>query len=121
MVNWERLIHGKDINAQVSLFNNTVLNVFKSYVPNEYIAIDDKVPVWMNDTIKAKIKTKDLFFKQYMQHERFDSEFGFLKALITELNELTSSTKTLYYENLAKKLNNPLLQAKTYWSVLNYL
>ena len=121
MVNWERLIHGKDINAQVSLFNNTVLNVFKSYVPNEYIAIDDKVPVWMNDTIKAKIKTKGLFFKQYMQHERFDSDFGFLKALITELNELTSSTKTLYYENLAKKLNNPLLQAKTYWSVLNSL
>ena len=56
-----------------------------------------------------------------MQHERFDSDFGFLKALITELNELTSSTKTLYYENLAKKLNNPLLQAKTYWSVLNSL
>ena len=24
----------------------------------------------------------------------------------------------MYYENLAKKLNNPLLQTKTYWSVL---
>ena len=76
MVNWERFIHGKDINAQVSMFNDTVLNVFKSYVHNEYIAIDDKVSVWMNDTIKAKIKTKDLFFKQYMQNERFDSDFG---------------------------------------------
>ena len=53
-----------------------------------------------------------------MQNERFESDFGFLKALITELNELISSTKTLYYENLAKKLNNPLLQAKTYWSIL---
>ena len=63
----------------------------------------------MNDTIKAKIKTKNLLFKQYMQNN-----FGFLKALITELNELVSSTKTLYYENLAKKLNNPPLQAKTY-------
>ena len=37
---------------------------------------------------------------------------------ITELNELIYSTKTMYYENLAKKLNNPLLQAKTYWSIL---
>ena len=51
-----------------------------------------------------------------MQHERFESDFGFLKALINELNELISST--LYYENLAKKLNNPLRQAKTYWSIL---
>ena len=24
----------------------------------------------------------------------------------------------MYYENLVKKLNNPLLQAKTYWSIL---
>ena len=71
----------------------------------------------MNDTIKAKIKIKNLLFKQYMQNERFESDFGFFKALITELNDLISSTKTLYYENLAKKLNNSLLQAKTYWSI----
>ena len=53
-----------------------------------------------------------------MQNERFETDFGFLKALITELNEPSSSTKTLYYEHLAKKLNNPLLQAKIYWSIL---
>ena len=41
-----------------------------------------------------------------------------LEKLITELNDLIFSTKTLYYENLAKKLNNPLLQTKTYLSVL---
>ena len=35
----------------------------------------------MNDNIKAKIKTKNLLFKQYMQNERFESDFGFLKAL----------------------------------------
>ena len=107
-VNWERLFNGKDINAQVTSFNDTILNVFKNYVPNKYIIIDDKDPVWMNDTIKVKIKTKNLLFKQSMQNERFESDFGFLKALITKLNELVPSTKTLYYENLAKKLNNPL-------------
>ena len=47
-----------------------------------------------------------------------DCDFGFLKALITELNELISSTKTLHYENVAKKLNNPLLQTQTYWTIL---
>ena len=53
-----------------------------------------------------------------MQNERFESDFGFLKTLITELNKLISSAKTLCYENFAKKLNNPLSQAKTYWSIL---
>ena len=42
----------------------------------------------------------------------------FIESLIAELYDLISYTKDLYYENLAKKLNNPLLQAKTYWSIL---
>ena len=41
-----------------------------------------------------------------------------LQTLINEINTLITSTKDLYYDNLAKKLNNPLLQAKTYWSIL---
>ena len=116
--NWERLFHVKNINAQVTSFSDTILNVFKNYVPNKYITIDDTDPVRMNDSIKAKTKTKILLFKQYIQNERFESDFGFLKALITEHNELISSTKIMYYEKLGKKSNNPLLQAKTYWSIL---
>ena len=34
------------------------------------------------------------------------------------MTELISYMKDLYNENLAKKLNNPLLQTKTYWSIL---
>ena len=76
------------------------------------------LPVWMNEIINSKIKTKNLLSKQYIQNERFESDFVFLETLITEINELISSTKNLYYENLERKLNNPLLQAKTYWSIL---
>ena len=72
----------------------------------------------MDENIISKIKTKNLLFKQYIQNGRFESDFVFLENLITEINELISSTKSLYYENLAKKLNNPLLQAKAYWSIL---
>ena len=38
--------------------------------------------------------------------------------LITELNELINTTNALYYQNLSRKLNNPLSQTKTYWSNL---
>ena len=80
------------------------MNVFRNYVPNKYITIDDNDPVWMNENIKSKIKTKNLLFKQYIQNGRFESDFVFLENLITEINELISSTKNLYYENLAKKI-----------------
>ena len=98
--------------------NETILNIFRNYVPNKYITNDDKDPVWMNEIIKSKIKAKNAFYKKYIQNGRFESDFVYLEKLIIEFNELISSTTALYYKNLAKKLNNPLLQAKTYWSVL---
>ena len=118
LINWERLFNKKNINEQVSILNETILNVFSNYVPNKYITVDDKDPVWMNETNKLKIKAKDNMYNKYLQNGRFESDFVLLETLITELNELIVTTKALYYENLGKKLNNPLVQAKTYWSIL---
>ena len=87
-------------------------------MPNKYITIDDKDPPWMNKTVKLKIKEKDTMCSKYIKSGRFESDFVLLETLIIELHELIDTTKTLYYENLGKKLNNPLLQAKTYWSIL---
>ena len=117
-VNWERLFSGYNINDQVAAFNEVLLNIFQNYVPNKYITIDDKDPVWMNDFVKSKIKANNLLFKQYIQNSRFVSDFRLLENVVNELNYLISSNKALYYDNLAKKLNNPLLQTKTYWSIL---
>ena len=69
----------------------------QNYVPNKYIAIDDKDPVWMNETIKSKIKTKNKLYKQYIDNGRFESDFVFIETLITEINDLITSTKDLYY------------------------
>ena len=90
--------------------------MFRNYVPNKYITIDDKDPVWMNETIKNKMKVRNNLFKQYIQNGRFESDFVVIERLGNELSDLISQTKALYYENLARKLNNPLLQAKTYCS-----
>ena len=95
--------------------------MFRNYDSNKCITIDDKGPVWMNENIKTKIKEKNTFYQKYIENGRFESDFILVEKLITELNNLISSTKTLYYENLAKKLNNPLLQTKTYWSILKTL
>ena len=58
-VNWERLFDKKNVNAQVLKLRETTLNVFQNYVPGKYLTIDDKDPVWMNETIKSKIKIKN--------------------------------------------------------------
>ena len=99
LVNWQRLFDQKSIDAQVATFNDTTLNNFCKFVLNKYINNDDKDSVWMNETIKSKMKAKEIPYKKYIQNGRFESDFIFLENLITELNELISSTKASYYKN----------------------
>ena len=82
-VNWERLFDQLDINAQVAAFNETILNVFRNYVPNKYITIDDKDPVWMKENIKTKIKEKNTFYQKQIENGRRESDFILLEKLIT--------------------------------------
>ena len=63
-VMWERLFNKKDIDAQVAVFDETILNVFRNYVSNKYITIDDKDPVRMNETNKLKIKAKNNIYNK---------------------------------------------------------
>ena len=35
---------------------------FQKYVPNKYITVDDTDPVWMNETIKSKMKAKNKLY-----------------------------------------------------------
>ena len=43
---------------QVPVFNETILNIFSNFVPNKIITYNDKDPIWMNDKIKSKVKSK---------------------------------------------------------------
>ena len=42
VINWEKLFSHKNINAQETAFHETILNIFRNYVPNKYITCDDK-------------------------------------------------------------------------------
>ena len=55
------------------------------------------------------MKRRNKLYKQYIQNGRFENDFTLFERLVTEINDLISHTKALYYENLGMKLNNPLL------------
>ena len=73
-------------------------------MPSKYVTVNNKDPVWMDENIKSKIKTRNLLYKQYIQNGRFESDFLLLETFITEFNELIPFTKSLHYEDLGKKL-----------------
>ena len=94
-VNWERLFNKKGIDAQVAVFNETILNAFRKYVPN--ITIDGKDLLWMNKTIKLNIKAKNNVYNKYIENGRFEIGFSLFETLINELNKLINTAKLFYY------------------------
>ena len=97
----------------IKLYEKFSVTVF----PISTLLVMIKIPSESKKTINLKIKTKDNMYKRHIQIRRFEIDFVLLETLLTELNELHCTTEGLYYENLGKKLNNPLLQTKTYLSI----
>ena len=38
------LFSNESVHEQVSIFNNTFMNIFSNYIPNKFVNIDDKDP-----------------------------------------------------------------------------
>ena len=58
----------KSVHKQVSIFNNTLLNILYNYIPDKFVTIDDKDPPWMTKGIKNKIMEKNYIYKSYISN-----------------------------------------------------
>ena len=58
-INWSHLFSNNHIYIQVSIFEEFVLNAFKTFVANKYVVFDGKEPVSMDQSIKQLIKERD--------------------------------------------------------------
>ena len=108
------------INAKVELLNETLLNMFRSYIPNKTIKCDYRQPLWINDNIKRKLKqrTKLTIYFDKNGQTNFDYDKILEKsALCTE----TLEAKKKYTLNMTSKLADSHTAKNTYWALLNRL
>ena len=101
--NWNELFSGQNIHNQIKLFNTTILNIFRNFIPSKVILCDYKESPWLNDEIRLLIKQKKLIYRTQRKYNDFD--IGIM-------------SKLAYYRRIAFKLNDPSMAPKTYWSIL---
>ena len=56
--NWERVFSNKVVNTQISIFNETILNIMTNSIPNETKIFNDWEPPWINNKVKTMIQEK---------------------------------------------------------------
>ena len=57
--NWTRAFENLSVDKKVELFNETLLNIYRNYIPNKKIKCYYRQPPGMTDNIKKSLK-KDL-------------------------------------------------------------
>ena len=67
LFDWEKSLSNLDVNKQISVFNETIVNIFENFIPHETITYNDKDPPWMNKQIKTIIAEKNALCKRLKQ------------------------------------------------------
>ena len=118
---WEDAFCNINVDEQISLFNNTLLNIFSNFIPSKTIVCNDSDPPWMNQNIKNIINRNNIIYKDFLKNSKSPCYYQRLENARRELSEMIRNAKDDYYSQQGQKLNNPATSAKTYWSILKSL
>ena len=78
LVTWETLFHNKTVHKHVSIFNETLRNIFSNFIPSKYITFDDRDPPWMTDFVKTKTKFKIQLYNTYIKNHYKNNDYNML-------------------------------------------
>ena len=118
LFDWDRAFEDLSVNDQVDLFNNTLLNIFRNFIPYESIKCSDKNPPWMNKDIKGAIRHKNRLYRKYISAGKKREDQNTLQEYTDFVSNLITTKKDFYFVKLGERLNDPTTAPKTYWSIL---
>ena len=102
----------------MNIFNETILNILRNFIPYKIVLWDDRDPPWFNNKIKSLIRVKNITFKRFRSDRRNICLRRQLNFLRDRLNDLIEASKQKYYCRMTNKLTNVEKSSKAYWSIL---
>ena len=117
--NWKRAFENLSVDEKVELLNETLLNIFRNYIPNKKIKCDYRQPPWMTDDIKKSQKQRSKLTKYFHKNGQRNSDYIKVLQKSEECTNLISEAKNNYILKMTSKLEDSNTAPKTYWSILN--
>ena len=120
-LNWESIFQGLKADEMVDVFRDTTLKILSSFIPNRTIKCDDRDPPWITSQLKAAIKRKHRVYRRYVERGKDHDDWCQVKTIRNETSRMIVNAKNEYYQNLGRKLSDPNMGPKKYWSTLTRL
>ena len=119
--NWSKAFENLSVDGKVEHLNETLLNIFRNYIPNKKIKCDYRQSPWINDNIKSSLKQRSKLTKIYYKS-------GLWKIDNTKILEKSTECTKKFFEakkndilKMTTKPEHSNTASKTYWAILNRL
>ena len=116
---WAWAFQNQNYNEQCkTLLSETLLNIFRNFIPHKIKKFDFKTPEWVNKSIRLSLKNRTKLTKRYRMNPRVSNK----EALDIESQKCTSlinESKDRYIAKMSVKLDNPKRVPKRYWPTIN--
>ena len=90
----EKAFYNIYVNKKVLLFNETVLNIIRNFIPHEAVTFDDRDPPWIISRIKKTINDKNLAFKRFVKNKGSVNNNSYLEKFSSLHKNLSSLIET---------------------------
>ena len=108
LFDWESSLNNLYVNEQVSVFNETIMNIMSNFVPNELITCNDRDPPWMSPYIKNLIAAINDFHKKIVLSSSNTGNLLMFKNLQNQLIQSIHTATQKYFDKISKKLCDPV-------------
>ena len=112
--NWHNALKELSVDEKVVLLNETLLNIFRNYIPNKKIKCDYRQPPWKTDKIKNLLRDRYKLTKIFYKNgqKTTDREKVLIKS--AKCTEEILEAKNIYILAMSKKLEDSKTVPKTY-------
>ena len=66
--NWSKAFENLSVEGKVKQLNETLLNIFRNYIPNKKIKCDYREAPWINNNIKISLKQRSKLTKIFYKN-----------------------------------------------------
>ena len=115
LFDWEKSLSNLEVNKEVSVFNETIINIFENFIPYKTITRNNKDPLGITYC------GKNALYKHLKRRMLSSKLFDKLDALQGKLQSSTNFFQFVYYRKISKQLSDPSTNPKCYWNVLKTL
>ena len=115
----EQLKNLPNPSHQVSLLNNTILNIMSNFVPNEEKIFRPSDPPWFNKNIRSALKKHNKLYKKFVKSGSLPEDKLAWENSKLEISSTILQSKETYLKEQGEKLADPSTSSKTYWKILN--